>query len=83
MALTALVTLILAVNALFIAQHGVSGFSSLKFDGPHKVGVRHLHLKTKGTEVTVFYPIDENEYACKINTHNTPYLKRPKEWFLS
>lgn len=70
-------------NVYYTAMLGASDFSRLKFDGPYKVGVRHINVGIWDTEVAVFYPIDESEYHFKIKDRNAPWLKSPIKWIES
>lgn len=67
-------------NVYYTKRLGASDFSRLKFDGPYKVGVRHINMGEFDSEVAVFYPIDESEYALKIKDRNAPWLKAPNKW---
>jgi len=78
--MSALVVIFWSHNVFYTEMLGATNFSTLKFDGPYKVGVRYFHSKTKDTETMVFYPIDKDEYERKIFTHNATWLRRPEKW---
>lgn len=78
--LTLLVMIFWLQNVFYTQMLGATDFSTLEFDGPYKVGVRYFHFKTMDTEAMVFYPIDQEEYDSKIETHNAYWLRHPEKW---
>jgi hypothetical protein len=78
--LSALVVIFWLHNVIYTQILGATDFSTLKFDGPYKVGVRYFHSRTTDTETMVFYPIDKDEYERKLATHNATWLRRPEKW---
>lgn len=66
-------------NVFYTQMLGAGDFSKLKFDGPYKVGVRYFHFAGKDVEAMCYYPIDEDEYARKIKSHNAPWMFRRDE----
>ena len=78
--LTLLVVVFWLQNVFYTQMLGATDFSALQFDGPYKVGVRYFHTRTADTETMVFYPIDDDEYESKLETHNTFWLRHPEKW---
>ena len=55
---------------------GENNLNKMKMIGPYEVGFRMVHTSKEGLEVSVYYPMDREEYALRIGESgkNTPWL---------
>ena len=54
---------------------GDSDFSRMELKGPYQVGHRDYRTAKLGSEVSVFYPVDKDEYKRVIKRDNTLWLR--------
>ena len=55
---------------------GENNLNKMPMTGPYEVGFRMVHTSKEGLEVSVYYPMDREEYAREIVKpgKNTPWL---------
>lgn len=68
----------LAIPIILALMYGNGDFSRLKMTGPYEVGHQDSFLSPHdGTEVSVFYPMDRDEYKATIKEKGrNPYVFR-------
>ncbi len=68
-----LVFLVISIGLL--VAFGDSDFSRMSLKGPYQVGYRDLRTSNYGSEVSIYYPVDRDEYYRVIRMSNTLYLR--------
>ena len=66
--------ILFTVYAVQTMIYGCGGMNHVELGGLYKVGVRSFKFKSTDSEWLVFYPIDQQEFDKKKNTHQFKYF---------
>ncbi len=66
---------LLGISIGLLVAFGDSDFSRMSLKGPYQVGYRDHRASKLGSEVSIYYPVDRDEYDRVIRKRNTLWLR--------